>query len=330
MDLPVIAITMGDAAGIGPEIIAKAFLEETVRQCCRPLVVADPGVMEGAVEAVGADLRVRQVGDASQARFASGTMDVLCPPGLSLCPVTWGRLDPANGEAAAHCLRVAFDLVAEGQAHGVISAPLNKEAFHQAGYDYLDELAYLADYVGYRETFIMGVARSVWTIAVAEHLSFREIPDRITIARVLWCIRGIHDALHRLGLSTPRIAVAALNVHAGEGGLFGREEMDEIAPAIEAARAEGIDAQGPIPADAVFPPAFGGRFDGVVCMYHDQANIARKLQPRPEGATLFMGLPAPCGTTAHGTAFDIAGRGVADPGSLIAAIGYTARLAANH
>ena len=330
MELPVIALAMGDAAGIGPELIVKALEEQTVRQCCRPLVVADLGVMERVIQVVGADLDLRQVDQISQARFAPGTMDVLCPPGLSLGPVTWGQLDPANGEAAAHCLRAAFDLVAEGGAHGVISAPMNKQAFHQAGYDYLDELAYLADYTGYRETFIMGVALSVWTIAVAEHLAFRQIPDCITKPRVLWCIRGMHDALHKVGIATPRIAVAALNVHAGEGGLFGREEMDEIAPAIEAARAEGIDAQGPIPADAVFPPAFAGRFDGVVCMYHDQANIARKLQPRQEGATLFMGLPAPCGTTAHGTAFDIAGRGVADPGSLIAAIGYTARLAANH
>ena len=327
MDLPVIAITMGDAAGIGPELIAKALADQTVRACCRPLVIADPVVMERAIRVVGADLDLHQVSQAPKARFAPGAMDVWCPPGLSLGPAPWGRLDAANGEAAAHCLRASFDLVAEGEVHGVISAPMNKDAFHQAGYDYADELVYLGEYTGSRGTFILGVARAVWTIAVAEHLAFRQIADHVTKARVLRCIQSMDDALRRAGIAEPRIAVAALNVHAGEGGLYGREEVDEISPAIAAARGVGIDASGPIPADAVFPQAFAGRFHGVVCMYHDQANIARKLQPMREGATIFMGLPAPCGTTAHGTAFDIAGQGIADPGSLIAAIGYTARMA---
>jgi 4-hydroxythreonine-4-phosphate dehydrogenase len=232
------------------------------------------------------------------------------------------------GQAAAVCLRTAFELAMGGRVQGIISAPLNKEAFHRAGYPHRDELSYAAELTHSPETCIMGVMRSIWTVAVTEHVPFREILNAIRKERVLWHILKMNDVLLCTGLARPRVAVAALNVHGGEGGLFGREEIDEIAPAIQAARERGIDVQGPVPADAVFVRALAGLSDGVVCMYHDQANIARKLQPRSESATVFAGLPVPCGTTAHGTAFDIAGRGVADPGSMQAALRYTAQLAA--
>jgi 4-hydroxythreonine-4-phosphate dehydrogenase len=208
----------------------------------------------------------------------------------------------------------------------VVSAPLNKEAFHLAGYDYADELAFLADQTGSVKCYMMGVVRGVWTVALAEHVSFREIADMVRRADILWHIQAMDQTLKRSGIAAPRLAVAALNVHAGEGGLFGREEIDEIAPAIRDARDVGVNVQGPVPADMVFVRAFEGEYDGIVCMYHDQANIARKLQPKSAGATLFMGLAAVCGTTAHGTAFDKAGLGIADPGSLAAALDYATRL----
>ena len=221
----------------------------------------------------------------------------------------------------------AFDLAMAGQIQGVVSAPLNKEAFHLAGYAYQDELAYIADLTGSPEPFIVGTMRSLLTVAVSEHVAFRDIVKLIKKDRVLWYIRKMDQALRRAGVSRPRVAVAALNVHGGEGGLFGREEIEQIGPAIREAANQGVDVVGPVPADIVFVRALEGDFDGVVCMYHDQANIARKLQPRSEGATLFMGIPVPCGTTAHGTAFDKAGQGIADPGSLAAALRYTAMLA---
>jgi 4-hydroxythreonine-4-phosphate dehydrogenase len=168
--------------------------------------------------------------------------------------------------------------------------------------------------------------RGVWTVALAEHVSFREIADKVRRADIFWHIQAMDRTLKRSGIAAPRLAVAALNVHAGEGGLFGREEIDEIEPAIRDARELRVSVEGPVPADMVFVRAFEGEYDGVVCMYHDQANIARKLQPKSAGATLFMGLPAVCGTTAHGTAFDKAGLGIADPGSLAAALEYTTRL----
>jgi 4-hydroxythreonine-4-phosphate dehydrogenase len=208
-----------------------------------------------------------------------------------------------------------------------VAAPLHKEAFHLAGYSYPDELAYLADLSGSPDPVTMGVARSVWTVAVAEHVAFRDILGLITTDRILGLVHKMDDTLRRAGLTAPRIAVAALNVHAGEGGLLGREEIEVIGPAIQCAQRDGIDVQGSVPADMVFVRAFRGDFDGVVCMHHDQANIARKLQPMNQSATLFVGLPVAYGTTAHGTAFDIAGQGIADPGSLQAALQYVIRLA---
>jgi 4-hydroxythreonine-4-phosphate dehydrogenase len=327
MDKPVIAITMGDAAGIGPELIVKVLSEETIWNACSPFVVGDPGVMSDVCQIVGANLRFKAVEKLSEASFSPPVVDVLCPEGVHIDDVPWGRVDPAMGKAAALCLRNAFELALEEKVQGVVSAPLNKEAFHLAGYPYADELAYLADLTKSRGTFILGVMMdSIWTVAVTEHVPFSDIVDLIKKDRVLSYILKMYSVLKGVGFAKPRIAVAALNVHAGEGGLFGREEIDEIEPAIQEARGRGIDVEGPVPADAVFVRALGGDFDGIVCMYHDQANIARKLQPKQKGATLFMGLPAICGTTAHGTAFDIAGKGIADPGSLQAAFKYTVRL----
>jgi 4-hydroxythreonine-4-phosphate dehydrogenase len=208
-----------------------------------------------------------------------------------------------------------------------VSAPINKAALQLAGYAYRDELGFLAELTGSADPFIMGIANGVWTVAVAEHIPYREIGAAVTHQRVLLRIRQLHAALRRTGQNRPRIGVAALNVHAGEGGLYGDEEIKQIAPAIAEAQQAAIAVEGPIPADAIFPRAFSGEFDGVVCMYHDQANIARKLQPFETGATMFMGLPFVCGTTAHGTAFDKAGRGISNAQGLETALRWTIRLA---
>jgi 4-hydroxythreonine-4-phosphate dehydrogenase len=328
LDKPVIAITMGDPAGIGPEIVVKVLAHGDTYARCLPIVIGDAGVMDRASRAARADLRFREIGDLSEAGFVPPAVDVLRPDGLDVAGAEWGKLDPAMGEAAAQCLRKASEMAMDGQVQGVVSAPLNKEAFHLAGYDYADELVYLADLTGSPDTFIMGVmGDGLWTASIAEHVPFTDIVDAVVKDRILWYVSRMHEMLRGVGVASPRIAVAALNVHGGEGGLFGREEIDEIEPAIQAAQAQGIDARGPIPADTIFVRALAGEFDVVIGMYHDQVNIARKLQPMQKRATLFNGLPFACGTTAHGTAFDIAGRGIADPGSLAAAIKYTVLLA---
>jgi 4-hydroxythreonine-4-phosphate dehydrogenase len=323
---PVIAITMGDAAGIGPEIIVKTISDESVWHSCYPLIIGDSKVMNKVCKLIGANICFQSVKNVSEATFCYPQIDLLCPEDLNIDGISWGQVDPAMGRAAALCLQTAFELAMDGEIHGVVSAPLNKEAFHRAGYSYADELSYLTYLTRSQETFILGAMGSIWTVAVTGHIPFRRIADRIKKDRIIWYVNKMNDVLKMVGFTKPRIAVAALNVHAGEGGLFGREEINEIKPAIQEMRAQGIEAEGPVPGDAVFPRALAGDFDGVVCMYHDQANIARKLQPRREGATIFMGLPVVCGTTAHGTAFDIAGKGIADPGSLKAALKYTVRL----
>jgi len=320
---PIIAITMGDATGIGPEIVVKVLSTGSAHEICFPFVVGDLEVMRRICRIVKADLDFNVIEDLSEAGFSLPTIDVLCPEGVRLGQVQFGKISPVAGRAAMLCLKKAFELAIDGEVHGVVSTTLNKQAFQLAGYRYADELEYLAHLTGSQEPFMLGLANSVWTVIVSGHVPFREIVNFVKMDRILRYIRRLHDALKILGFAKPRIAVAALNVHAGEGGLFGREEIDEISPAIEKAREIGIDADGPVPADTVFLRALERDFDGIVFMYHDQANIARKLQPREKGATIFMGLPVPCGTTSHGTAFDIAGKGIADPGSMEAALKYT-------
>ena len=263
----------------------------------------------------------------SDAGISGTNWNIVQPQGVSILRFSWGKLEPALGRAAALCLEEAIKLAQAGMIDGIVSAPLNKEAFHLAGYDYPDELAWMSEVTHSKEPFVMGLMGTIWTVAVTEHVPFSSIAGLIKKERVLRYIRLLDAAIKKIGLPKARIAVAALNVHAGEGGLLGREEIEEIGPAVQEARGQDIDASGPHAADTVFVNATDGLFDGVVCMYHDQANIARKLYARRSGATFLMGLPFPCGTTAHGTAFDIAGRGIADPGSLREALKYTALLA---
>lgn len=327
MSKPVVAVTMGDPAGIGPELIVKVLSQEATYQACRPLLIASPVAMRTATGLLGSALRFRPIASAADAAFTPGEVDLLCPAGVPSDDVVAGKLDPANGRAAALCLAAAYELVAAGQVDGVVAAPMSKQAFHEAGYNYFDELEYLADLTKSPDAYMLGaIGPTLWTISVTAHVPFARIAGLITRDRVLTSIRRLDDALRRVGVASPRLAVTALNVHGGEGGLFGREEIDEIEPAIEAARQLGVRASGPCPADTVFVRARAGEFDGVVCMYHDHANTGRKLLATMAGATVYMGLPAVCCTTAHGTAFDKAGQGVASPNSLADALKYAALL----
>ena len=326
--LPIIAVTMGDPAGIGPELVVKSLAEPTVRATCRPVVIGDVDTLRRAVTLVGSAVTVRPIRGIADATFTSDAIEVISVAGTEVGELKVGAVNPEYGRVATIWLTHAYELAARGELEAVVSAPINKQAFHAAGYNYFDELEYLAEATGRPDALLLGaITPALWTIAVTGHVPFRSIPDMITRARVLRHTRALHQALVAVGVTQPRLAVAALNVHGGEGGLFGREDMDEIAPAIADARAGGIDASGPVPADAVFVLAQRGRFDGVVCMYHDQANLGRKLLVSRRGATVYLGLPVPCTTTTHGTAFDIAWRGVAEPTSLIDCFQYASGLA---
>lgn len=327
MSKPVIAIAMGDPAGIGPEIIVKALADDTVFERCRPFIIGDLRTMRDAATALGLMLRFRPIDDLAGAQFQKQALDVLNPPGFDLGPPLPPAVHPRLGEASARYLALAYELALEARVDGVVMAPMNKESFRAAGYDYFDELQFLGELTRSDEPFILGAAGPVWAVAVTEHIPFKDIVSQLSVESVCGYIAHLHGVLRKLGCASPRIACAALNPHAGEGGLFGTEEIDIIAPAIAEAQRSDIDVGGPVPADIVFKRALDGDFDGVVCMYHDQMNIARKLQARSDIATLWMGLPVIGATTAHGTAFDIAGKGIADPGSLRAALDYVIKLA---
>ena len=326
MKKPIIAITMGDACGIGPELIVKVLSEKDIYEFCYPFVIGKPEAMKAAVKVAQKNMYIKDISDIAEAGFLFSHLDVLCPKQLIIPEIRWGRIDPGMGKAAAMCLEFAFRMAAKKKIDGVVSAPLNKEAFHLAGFNYLDELEFLAELTNSFEPYVIGVMDTIWTVPVTLHIPFRQIAGMIKKDRVLRYIQRMDETLKKAGVKDNRIAVAALNVHAGEGGLFGREEVDEIRPAIDEALKLNINVRGPFAGDTVFVTALDDGFDGVVCMYHDQANIARKLLAGKKGASLFMGLPVPCGTTAHGTAFDIAGNGIADPSSMKEALKYVTKL----
>ena len=324
---PAIAIAMGDPAGIGPELIVKVLADCNVFARCHPFIIGDLLTMRSAAASLGSTLTFRPIADLAEAQFQPLAPDVLAPPGFDLGAPLPPAVHPRLGEAAARYLALAYALAMKGAVDGVLMAPMNKESFRAAGYDYFDELQFLGQLTASEEPYILGAAGPIWAVAVTEHIPFKDIVSQLSVERVRRYIEHFYSVLRKLGCASPRIACAALNPHAGEGGLFGVEEIDIIAPAIGKAQSSDIDVSGPVPADIVFKRALEGDFDGVVCMYHDQMNIARKLQPRADIATLWMGLPVIGATTAHGTAFDIAGKGIADPGSLRAALDHVIKLA---
>jgi 4-hydroxythreonine-4-phosphate dehydrogenase len=312
---------MGDPAGVGPELICRVLAEDGVHERCRPVVVGDPAVIRAGAGAAGIALDVAHISDLDAARFRPRRINVLTAPGTEVPEHAWGVMTASGGSAALTALTVGAGLPVDA----LVSAPLNKAALHLAGMRHSDELGHLAAITGTADPILVGVLPSLWTICVTSHVPLRAVADGITHAAVLAAIEQLARARSRVRRS-PRLAVAGLNPHAGEGGHLGREEIERIEPAVAAARQRGIDAVGPWPADTLFPRAFADGIDGVVCMYHDQANIARKLQPRDAQATLYLGLPVPVATTAHGTAYDQAGQGTASAASLRAALESTIAL----
>jgi 4-hydroxythreonine-4-phosphate dehydrogenase len=246
-----------------------------------------------------------------------------CPPDEA--PL--GRATARTGKAAGEALEFAVRMAEHGDIDAIVYAPLHKRALHEAGYGFADELHLLAHWLGVAEFGEINVLEGLWTSRVTSHIGLARVAQELSVERVLAAIRLVHRERRRAGTSVPLIAVAAFNPHAGEGGLFGPEEDSIIVPAVARARAEGIECDGPIPADTVFVRARLREFDAVVTMYHDQGQIAMKLLGFERGVTLSGGLPVPITTPAHGTAHDIAGRGTANPGAFEAAVGLAVRMA---
>lgn len=319
--LPVV-ITMGDAAGIGPEIIAKTFADSAFMAANPAFVLGDPAWMQRQCAALGLPLQVQVVTSPDQVQVVPGVMHVMAPPDTPALPedLPLGQISAQAGAMAFAAIRHAIELAMWGSVAGVCTAPIHKEALAAARVPYPGHTEMLADLSGCHDYAMMLVNPELRTILVTVHCAMSRAISMLSVERELRIIRLAHRAMRDYGIEKPRVAVAGLNPHAGEGGLFGREDQDIVAPAIRLAREEGIDASGPWPGDTVFMNARKGRFDIVVAQYHDQGLIPVKLAGVEDGVNITVGLPFIRTSPDHGTAFDIAGKGVADPASLRVAL----------
>ncbi|MDP1027596.1 4-hydroxythreonine-4-phosphate dehydrogenase PdxA [Sphingomonas sp. KR1UV-12] len=318
-----LAVTMGDPCGIGPEIVARMFVRRPDRR--HWIVVGDPGVMAAALRAVDGQAQVRVIGEPGEVEIGNGALPVLASSRLATLPPV-GQVSAAGGQAAYDAIVAAIDLAKRGRVRGIVTAPINKAALSAAGIRYPGHTEMLADHAGGCTVAMMLANEEIRTVLVTIHCSLADAIRRADFAAQMSALRLAQAAGVALGIPHPRIAVAGLNPHAGEDGLFGDEEIRIIRPAIEAARAEGIDASGPWPGDTVFMQARKGRFDIVVAQYHDQGLIPVKYMGIEKGVNVTLGLPFVRTSPDHGTAFDIAGRGLADPTSIETAFDYAMRM----
>jgi 4-hydroxythreonine-4-phosphate dehydrogenase len=320
---PPLAITMGDASGIGPEIVAKTLAGSDERA----VVFGSHRVMTDIVRRLGTNTEVRRIADPADACFQPGVIEVVEATRLVELPPL-GKVSAASVQASFDAIVAAIAAARAGKVGGIVTAPINKEAMACAGIRYPGHTEILAEYGGAARVAMMLANDDIRTVLVTIHTSLRQAIERADFEAQMVAIRLAHQGGRALGIAAPRIAVAGLNPHAGEGGLFGDEEIRIIAPAIAAAQAEGIAASGPHPGDTVYMQARQGRFDVVVAQYHDQGLIPVKYLGLEKGVNITLGLPFVRTSPDHGTAFDIAGRGMADHASLQTALAYAKRLVA--
>ena len=326
---PLLAVTMGDPAGIGPEVVLKALARSAVHDVSRPLVVGSAGALARALAWLGLPIRLATVGQPEEGEYRPGVVCVLeaCEPAAASVPV--GRVSATAGKAAMEAIARAVELVQSGRAAALVTAPINKEATKMAGWPDAGHMDFLARVTGTADHATMLATKNLRVVHLTTHHELSEACRLVTKDRVLARLRLTDRAFRAWGLAQPRIGVAALNPHGGEGGLFGRAEIDEIGPAVAAAVAEGIAARGPFPADSLFNRAIAGEFDVVLAMYHDQGHIPIKVHGFAESVSVALGLPFVRTSVDHGTAFDIAGKGVADEESMVQAVLTAARLVAS-
>lgn len=339
-DQIILAVTMGDPAGIGPEIAAKVFADPAVYGKCCPVLVGNAESMEKAVRLTGLTLRVHIIGAVEEAVFQPGVIDLIDIPAEGAGGIVYGRVSATAGDIAFRAVHKAIELAMRGEVDGTVTGPIHKEALNLAGHRFSGHTEIYAHFTGTPKYTMLLADEKIKVTHVSTHVSLRKACDLVTRERVLDVIRLTCDGLKRLGIVNPRIGVAGLNPHAGDGGLFGREEIEEIFPAVQDARGEGIRAEGPFPPDTLFALANGGSFDGCVAMYHDQGHIPFKLagfvwdeqsgaMKSVTGVNITLGLPIIRTSVDHGTAFEIAGKGIASPDALLYAIDYAVKLVNN-
>ena len=326
---PRLALIPGDPTGIGPEQCARVLADGRLADAARIAVVGDVRVLEMGMRDAGVSFPVRAVSSAA-IDWDAAEVQIVDLANIDPVTVPRGTVSAEAGRLTGDTLAAAVTMVQAGAFDAITFAPLNKAALHAGGWTFPDEHKMFAHLLGHETYFAeMNVLDDQWMSRVTSHVSLRQALDQINPGNIGDAIRLADRMMRGAGITKPRIAVAALNPHGGEGGLFGREEIDMIAPAVRALAATGIDCRGPFPADTVYLKAFAGEYDGVVAMYHDQGQIATKLRGFNRGVTVTAGLDIVFTTPAHGTAFDIVGRGVATTGALEAAVRLGAKLAAH-
>lgn len=324
---PVIGLILGDAGGVGPEIIAKLAANNFYDEYCRPIVLGDRRILEMGAKAAGINVPMEVVKSVEEATWRSG-IPVLDQKNLDPTEITYGQLSIESGKDCLDMLKLAIQLFEEGKIDGFCFAPLNKSSMISAGCPFESEHHFMADLFNHTEPFgEINVLGNLWTTRTTSHIPIKDVSAHLSVETIMRAIHLANTTLKNSGIEKPRLGLAALNPHAGEHGKCGREELDVIAPAIIKANEMGIDVRGPFPSDILFIKAFNGDFDGVVTMYHDQGQIALKLKGFDQGITIAGGLPAPIVTCAHGTAYDIAGKGIVKTSAFENAVKMASRMA---
>lgn len=325
---PVIALVPGDCTGIGPEQTAKLLARGRMAAIARLVVIGDIRVIEFGARQAGVELDLHRYQSPAAVDWETAGIPIVDLGNIDPSLFKIGEADPRSGKLTGDTLARAIDFAKAGELDGITFAPLNKQAMFKGGWEFPDEHKMFAHLLGHTGMFSeMNVLEGQWMTRVTSHVSLRTAIDQISFESICRALDLADDTMRKAGISKPRIAVAALNPHAGEGGLFGTEEIEIIRPAVDHMRERGIDCRGPFPSDTVYLKAFAGEYDSVLAMYHDQGQIATKMKGFNKGVTITAGLDVVFTTPAHGTAFDIAGKGIADIGAYESAIGLAVQIA---
>lgn len=331
---------MGDPSGIGPEICIKALSRKDVYERCRPIIIGDSAVFEEEIKRLGSDLRINAVHSVTHADYEYGVIDIFDLANVDITQLKPGNVSEMSGEAAFQAVYAVIRLAMDKLIDATVTAPINKESIHKAGHLFSGHTEIYAHFTKTEKYAMLLADTDLRVIHVTTHVSLRKACDLCKKARIIEVIQLIDDACKQFGMPEPRIAVAGLNPHAGENGLFGDEEINEIIPAIEEAKNMGYNVEGPVPPDTMFVKAVQGKFDGCVAMYHDQGHIPFKLEgfkwdnekqamKSVKGVNITLGLPIIRTSVDHGTAFEIAGKGIASEDAMLVAIDYAIKMALN-
>ncbi|GIO04069.1 4-hydroxythreonine-4-phosphate dehydrogenase [Brevibacillus reuszeri] len=323
----IIAIPMGDPAGIGPEITMKSLTKKEIYDVCKPLVVGDSKVLEKAIAIVNADLKINEVTSPAEGKYELGTVDVINLNNIDIDKLEYGQVSAQGGQGAFEYIKKSVELAMNGEVKALATTPINKESLQAAKVPFIGHTEMLEELTNTKDPLTMFEVNGMRIFFLTRHLSLKDAIGQMTKERVLDYLIRCDQALQRLGVETRKIAVAGLNPHSGEGGLFGMEEVEEIKPGVEAGKQAGIDAVGPVPADSVFFQALQGKYDAVLSLYHDQGHIAAKMTDFHRTISITNGLPFLRTSVDHGTAFDIAGKNIAESISMEECIKLAAQYA---